>query len=539
MIVWLARRLFIMLITLFGITVLTFLLTRLTPGDPAAMRLVGSQGTALATGAYEDLLRLNRQNLGLDKPVLLNLEFASHEDRVRAAIEDAMRQSEFWQVEGERRLMLFGATAVAPLLDHHDRVTTDSLQAGSLAVGAQRARVLELLPRVSALQTTQTLAMSANEQIQWWHENAPQTESPVDAVARYMAAPEAGKEAALVAVRRSGSAAFDPLMEAMRRDDAAIAPAAAALEAMTSISYQDKEPGAVRARWESWWNRNRAAYVEPGPVESLTRVVTDTQFGVWMGQIVRLDFGESYVSRRPVARMIWEALPVSILLSAISIVLSYVLAIPIGVYSALRRHTPADKVITLVLFVLYSLPSFWVAGILILTTTGAPLNWFPTRGLHTSGLELAADYSNVGPWLADRVWHLVLPVLCLTYGSLAFISRQMRSAMLETISQDFVRTAVAKGLSPHRVVWKHILRNSLLPIITISAGILPELIAGAVIIESIFTIPGMGSLTFTAILNRDYPVINAVLLFSAFLTLLGILLADWAYSIADPRIEYR
>jgi peptide/nickel transport system permease protein len=115
----------------------------------------------------------------------------------------------------------------------------------------------------------------------------------------------------------------------------------------------------------------------------------------------------------------------------------------------------------------------------------------------------------------------------------------MRSAMLETINQDYIRTAIAKGLDPKRVVWVHAVRNSLLPIITISAGILPELIAGAIIIESIFTIPGMGSLTFSAIMNRDYPVINAVLFLSAFLTLLGILLADLAYSLADPRIEYR
>jgi peptide/nickel transport system permease protein len=115
----------------------------------------------------------------------------------------------------------------------------------------------------------------------------------------------------------------------------------------------------------------------------------------------------------------------------------------------------------------------------------------------------------------------------------------MRSAMLETISSDFIRTAVAKGASSRAVIWKHAFRNSLLPIITISAGILPELVAGAIIIESIFTIPGMGDLTFRAILNRDYPVINAVLFLSAFLTLLGILLADLAYSIADPRIDYR
>jgi peptide/nickel transport system permease protein len=360
-----------------------------------------------------------------------------------------------------------------------------------------------------------------------------------ESVMHYLSASESDLPAAKERLRVHGGLVMEPLMAAMRRDVQTTARVADALETVTGIAYRDDDEALIRERWESWWRRNRVDFEMPGGFESATRIISDTQFGVWIGQVVRLDFGESYSSRRPVSRMIAEALPVSLLLSVLSILFSYILSIPIGVYSALHRHTPADRVVTIILFVLYSLPSFWVAGILIMTMTGPPLALFPTRGLASPDLTLAADWSNLGTWFLDRVWHLILPVFCLTYGSLAFISRQMRSAMLETINQDYIRTAIAKGLDPKRVVWVHAVRNSLLPIITISAGILPELIAGAIIIESIFTIPGMGSLTFSAIMNRDYPVINAVLFLSAFLTLLGILLADLAYSLADPRIEYR
>ena len=141
-------------------------------------------------------------------------------------------------------------------------------------------------------------------------------------------------------------------------------------------------------------------------------------------------------------------------------------------------------------------------------------------------------------WLLDWIWHLILPITCLTYGSFAYVSRQMRVGMLDIIRQDFIRTARAKGLSERVVIFKHALRNALIPTVTLLAFLLPALLGGSIIIEEIFTIEGMGKLSFEAILNRDYPIINAIAFFSAFLTLLGMLSTDIAYVLVDPRISF-
>ena len=190
---------------------------------------------------------------------------------------------------------------------------------------------------------------------------------------------------------------------------------------------------------------------------------------------------------------------------------------------------------TVFLFILYSLPTFFVAQMLIIFTTGGeyPLI-FPTSHLSSASPD---DYPFGSAWL-DYAWHLVLPVTVLTYGSFAYISRQMRSSMLEVIRQDYIRTARAKGLSERKVIFKHALRNSLIPILTMLASLLPHLISGSVIIESIFSIDGMGKLGFESVINRDYPVILGISFFSAGLTLVGIFFSDLSYALVDPRISY-
>jgi peptide/nickel transport system permease protein len=229
-----------------------------------------------------------------------------------------------------------------------------------------------------------------------------------------------------------------------------------------------------------------------------------------------------------------ERLPVTLQLNVISLFLTYLLAIPLGIYSATHQNTAADKTMTVGLFVLYSLPSFWVATVLILFLGGGDYwHLFPISGISSLDAEKLA----IWPWLKDRVWHLVLPVTCLTYGGLAYISRQMRSGMLETIRQDYIRTARAKGLSERVVVFKHALRNSLIPIVTLLADLLPAMLGGSVIIESIFTIPGMGQLGFESILARDYPTVMAISVIAAFLTLIGLLLSDISYALVNPTIS--
>jgi peptide/nickel transport system permease protein len=260
------------------------------------------------------------------------------------------------------------------------------------------------------------------------------------------------------------------------------------------------------------------------------------RYVIWLGKLVRLDFGDSYKDQRPVIAKIKETLPITLQIEVIVIFLIYLISIPLGVYSATHQYSLGDRVTTVILFILYSLPSFWVAMLLMLFFGGGRfLDWFPVNGLNSFGAENLAW----GPWLLDRLWHLVLPVICLTYGGLAGLSRYARAGMMEVIRQDYIRTARAYGFSEKTVIWKYALRNSLIPIVTLLATLLPALIAGSFIIESIFSIPGMGRLGFEAILSRDYPLIMGILSISAILTLLGLLLSDIMYAVVDPRIKLR
>ncbi len=260
------------------------------------------------------------------------------------------------------------------------------------------------------------------------------------------------------------------------------------------------------------------------------------RYVLWLSRLVRLDFGDSYKDHRPVIDKIKEALPVTLQINIISIFLVYLLAIPIGVYSATHQNSPGDKVTTIILFILYSLPSFWVAMLMIMFLGNDNyLNWFPIYGLNSYG---AADWPFL-QWLGDRIWHLVLPVICLTYGGLAGLSRYARAGMLDEIRQDYVRTARAYGFSEKVVIFKYAMRNSMIPIVTILATLLPELIGGSVIIEQVFSIPGMGRLGFEAIMSRDYPLVMGILSISALLTLVGLLLSDILYAVVDPRIQHR
>ena len=299
------------------------------------------------------------------------------------------------------------------------------------------------------------------------------------------------------------------------------------------VARQEREESELhRYRWRDWWHRAEEQYVDFGPARQAVRAVTQTQFGRWMGRFLRFDFGESYQTKRPVGDMLLERFPRTLLLEAISICLAYLVAIPLGIYSATHHGKLGDRVSSVVLFLLYSIPSFWAGAMLILLLTPAP---FPPFGFSSPD----ADQLSRGGQVWDVAWHLVLPVLVLTYGQLAYESRLMRTGMLEAVRQDYVRTARAKGLSEGVVIYKHALRNALIPVLTILGSTLPLLFAGSVIVETVFTIDGLGKLFLDAILQRDYPVIMANLVISALLTLVGYLLSDISYALVDPRIEFR
>ncbi|MCL2025666.1 MAG: ABC transporter permease [Leptospirales bacterium] len=257
-------------------------------------------------------------------------------------------------------------------------------------------------------------------------------------------------------------------------------------------------------------------------------------YAQWLWKFVKLDFGNSRKDGRPVLSRIGEALPVTITLSVITIIVIYIISVPLGIFSAVRKDSLFDRGSGLVLFILYSLPSFWVALLLLTYLAGGEyLDLFPLGGISSDWAGEAGFFARA----ADFAWHLVLPVITLTYGSFAFLSRYTRANMLEVINQQYITTARAKGLSEMRVVFVHALRNSLVPLVTLMASLLPGLIGGSVIVESIFSLPGIGRLGFEAILSRDIPVIMAIASISALLTLIGILLSDVLYAVVDPIIR--
>lgn len=273
-------------------------------------------------------------------------------------------------------------------------------------------------------------------------------------------------------------------------------------------------------------------------IPSLKYYGFNNQYHRWISHFFVGDFGQSYLDSRPVSRKIWDALRWTLLLNFISILLAYILSIPLGVWTAVHKDSRFDRIATTILFLLYSLPSFWIGTLLIVFFTtpeyGNALDLFPPGGL----TDLPTDAPTAKRWL-DIAYHLILPVLCITYGSLAFISRQMRGGMLNVIRQDYIRTARAKGLPEDRVVWKHAFRNSLFPIITLFASVFPAAIAGSTVIEVIYSIPGMGFLAYSSIIARDWPVVFTILMFAAILTMIGNLVADLLYAIADPRVSYK
>jgi len=258
------------------------------------------------------------------------------------------------------------------------------------------------------------------------------------------------------------------------------------------------------------------------------------QYGNWLSRLVALDFGTSFSQDgRKVADKILERLPITIFLNVVSLAIIFLLAVPIGVFSATRQNSLFDKVTTVLVFIGFAIPHFWLA-LLLMILFGVQLGWLPISGLKSLNYE----YLPLSAQAWDRISHLILPIFISASGGLAGLSRYMRSNMLEVIRQDYITTARSKGLSNRTVIFKHALRNALMPVITILGLSVPGLIGGSVIFETIFAIPGMGQLFYASVMARDYPTIMGILVIGAVLTLIGNLIADLSYALADPRIRH-
>lgn len=258
------------------------------------------------------------------------------------------------------------------------------------------------------------------------------------------------------------------------------------------------------------------------------------QYGRWLERLAHLDFGNSFAQdHRPVLDKVLERMPITIIINLLSISLILAVAVPIGVISATRRNSLFDRATTVLVFTGFAMPSFWLA-LLLMDYLGVRLGIFPVAGIRSLGHEYLGFFGRI--W--DYAQHLILPVFVSAFGGLAGFSRYMRSNMLEVVRQDYILTARAKGLSERAVIYRHALRNALLPVITILGLSVPGLIGGSVIFETIFAIPGMGKLFYDGVMMRDYPLIMGVLVIGAVLTLVGNLIADLSYALADPRIRH-
>jgi peptide/nickel transport system permease protein len=275
-------------------------------------------------------------------------------------------------------------------------------------------------------------------------------------------------------------------------------------------------------------NANASSVAQVNHALGLDRPIY-VQYLKWAGAMLRGDFGHSFSDGAPVLHKVAQALPVTLCLTLSAFVLAWLVGIAIGVAEALHPFTRLDYALTVFSFLFISVPTFFLGMLLILAFT-VDLGLLPSIGMTTQG----APFS-----FADLARHMVMPVISLALVEVAARARYVRAAVLETLSEDFVRTARAKGLPGLLVVYKHVLRNALMPLVTIFGLTLPGLFGGALFIEQIFALPGMGRLAVEAVFSRDYPTVMAVNMIAALLVVAGNLLADLMYGWVDPRVRYR
>lgn len=260
------------------------------------------------------------------------------------------------------------------------------------------------------------------------------------------------------------------------------------------------------------------------------------RYAEWLGNVVRLDLGRSYIYQEPVWEVIRSRFPVSIFLGLTGFLLSYLVCIPLGVYKAVRHGSRFDIGSSIIVFLGYSIPG-WALGtaLLVILGGGSFFDVFPLGGFRPDNWE----YLGLGQKIASQLHHMFLPVLCYMVGSFATLTILTKNSLMENLGQDYVRTAYAKGLDERRVVMVHALRNSLIPVVTGLGHVISLILAGSFLIEKVFNIDGMGYLGYTSILQRDYPVALGILVLSSFLMLIGNIISDVIYVIVDPRIRFK
>ncbi len=528
MIRFLIRRLATLLPSVFGISLVTFVLVNLAMGNPDA----ADSGVVSATGTLD---RETAQELGraygLHLPLFIN--FSIEDARTRAKRDIRRLADPARKGQAIRSLAGSGGAALPYLAPALSDLEGEQKAAALSALG-------KIAVRIGIAQAVENSQDPAAFWIRYWSIYGSDFK-PVRSARLVRRLIRREDQLALVELRSLDTFCMPEIMDALDMELPPEAQARLVDLAMELTSRDDpldpSDPKIDREivinRWMEWWNQRYDLYTTFEGWRTVTGAITETRYFRWLSRFATFDFGVSVRDGRSVRAKIAERLPVTLLLSFLALVAAYAIAIPLGVISAVRHGGVFDRVTTVILFVVYSLPAFWVAMLLLrYVGSSGHLDWFPSQGLSSPGSENWSILRRIG----DTAHHLALPVLCLSFVSMAMLARYQRVGMLQVIEKDFMRTARAKGLSKTQVILRHGLRNGVIPVITMMGLQLPYLVSGSVVVERIFGIPGMGLETFEAIRAGDHAWLMAVVTVTAVLTMLGIVLSDLIYAVVDPRI---
>lgn len=599
---YIARRLLVTIPTLFGVTIVSFVVMQIAPGDPIKGSL-GSDGAQSGSSETRESYLLRKRDLKLDLPLILNFRhFTNYVPSIRhAAYYRSLTDEQF---ADELTLFTDGSLdeAAAGRLAFLESLKIKEFQAyladpkkhgrlrerirdysmvwcedqGSFAVPEAMQVLLEedlslsdrrgvvaclnlmvqepLKKSYSREPTESETPLVLSVWKNWWDREKdqfrdidPQRKNVLrEQLATMAAATDRSRLFDLLKEEYAYSRADMPFfIESLIGDSsfqekvisAAVLNLYVSEPIRMSLMRDDDESttAIVMENWRLHYELNRETY-HPSMGTKIWGVVGNTQYSHMVWRLVTFQFGRSSVKTRdPVREKLWNAFLVSAPIVLLAQLIIYFIAIPIGILCATHRSGWVDRIMSLVLFLLYSIPPFVAAMLFLLFFCYADyLKWFPMERLHSVG----AEHFSWGRYLLDYLWHAFLPVVCLSLFSLAGMAMYSRSAMLDVLGQDFIRTARAKGLSSQKVIYKHALRNGMIPILTLFSSFLPALLGGSVLIEMMFNLPGLGLLGWESITLKDYSTLMALLYVQAIVVLLSILATDVLYMFVDPRINF-
>ena len=525
---FLLRRLLGAIPTLFGISLVTFIILNLSMSSPRAV-YVGSAGVFnMPVGTVlDDRTRFPDQHL----PLFINLSIA--DARTHARVEIERLKDPKTATRAGRVLAHMGGAWLPYLIPALETMSKE-----------QKERALDALDRMAPRLGLERHLRDTPDRAAFWKRYWATYGSdykPVRSVRltrRFVKREDRLVRSELMSL---DTYALPQLIDALEEDlppetEARVVSVIVAITGIEDPLTPNATPvqrSTVLRRWREWWFQRYDKYTTFEGVDRVTGMITETRYFRWLGRIFTLDFGVSSRDGRPILEKLMEKLPTTLLLTILGLILAYGLAIPIGVISAVRRGGIFDRTMMVLFFVLYSLPTFWLAMLLLRFLGGTGhLDLFPAQGLATP----LSEHWTLSERFLDRATHLVLPVFCLASVSLAMLTRYQRVGMIKVINLDFIRAAQAKGLGRTEAIFKHGLRNGVIPVITMLGLQIPYLVSGSVVIERIFGIPGMGDETFEAILSQDQPWLMATVTVTAVMTMIGVIAADALYALIDPRI---